>query len=323
MAFSDIKGQDRAIEILKGSIGKGRIAHAYLFTGDKGVGKYLTAKNFASTLNCMNQGIETHFDSCGHCSSCIKIEKNIHPDIFEIRAEKNQIKVNMIRSLEYDFSLKAFEGKWKIALIDDAELLNNSASNAFLKTLEEPPDKSLMILISSRPDMLLPTIRSRCQSIHFTPLPSSDVEALLSERGYDNVSLVSRLSGGRVGLAFEGISRDDRDEAFKKLTTLRKGSEKPLWENRDEIALWIEWMILFLRDMAVTKYSHHHHDLLINYDLTFELKDMANLVSEKDLSYLTDEMLRLKGLLFHFYLNKQLTEFYIQSLIKKVFRQVK
>ena len=315
MAFSDIKGQDRAIEILKGSIRKGRVAHAYLFTGDRGIGKYLTAKTFARTLNCMHSTIEAHDDCCDHCLSCMKINKGIHPDVFEIVPEKNQIKVDMIRSLEEDFSLKAFEGKWKIALIDDAELLNLSASNAFLKTLEEPPAMSLMILISSRPDMLLPTIRSRCQNIHFAPLPFHDVEKILNVKGYDNVPLVSRLSGGRIGLALDGITKEQRDKAFEKLFLMRKGSENPLWESRDEIGEWIEWMLLFLRDMAVTGFSHND-DLLINHDIAFELRKLAGNVTEQNLSYLVDEMLRLQGLL-RFNLNKQLTEYYMCSLIKK------
>jgi DNA polymerase-3 subunit delta' len=318
MAFSDIKGQDKAIEILKGIMIRGRLAHAYLFTGDKGVGKYLTAKTFAKALNCMYEGTYSQFDSCGLCSSCIKIEKGIHPDVFELQPEKGQIKVDMIRKLEDDFSLKAFEGKWKIALIDDAETLNPYAGNAFLKTLEEPPQMSLMILITSRPDILLPTIRSRCQNIHFTPLRSCDMEALLKEKGYDNVSLISCLSGGRVGLALDSIVHGDRDDAFSKISGLCKSADFPLWEKRDDIIEWIDWMLLFLRDMAVSYYSN---DLFINHDIAFELKDMMHHVKEQDLLHLVDEMLKLKGLL-RFNLNKQLTEFYIGSLIKKTFGRI-
>jgi len=315
MAFSDIKGQDRAIEILKGSIRKERVAHAYLFTGDRGVGKYLTARTFANALNCIHYGADNQYDCCDKCPSCIKINKGAHPDVYEIGPENNQIKVDMIRSLLESFSLKAFEGKWKIALIDDAELLNPSASNAFLKTLEEPPAMTLMILISSRPDMLLPTIRSRCQNIHFAPLPSHDVETILNDNGYNNVSLVSRLSGGRVGLALEGISKEQRDEAFEKISLILRGSENPLWENRDDIEQWIEWSLLFLRDMAVAGFSHDN-DLLINHDIAFELRELAGNLTSQDLSHLVDEMFRLKKLM-RFYLNKQLTEFYIRSLIKK------
>ncbi|HDK41429.1 MAG TPA: DNA polymerase III subunit delta', partial [Nitrospirae bacterium] len=191
MALKQVIGQERALKILRRCIAKNRIAHAYLFAGEDGIGKKLTAVNFAKTLNCRNNADDSLFtagekeksaveaDSCDNCSSCVKIDKRSHPDVFFIAPENGQIKVNAIRRLEESLSYKAFEGNWKIAVIDGAETLNQSAANAFLKTLEEPPGRSVLVLISSMPELVPLTVRSRCQRINFSPLPLKKMGELL------------------------------------------------------------------------------------------------------------------------------------------------
>ncbi|MDZ4383510.1 MAG: hypothetical protein U0937_02595, partial [Thermodesulfovibrionia bacterium] len=163
MALKDIIGQERAIEILRGCIKRNRVAHAYIFAGDEGIGKKLTAINFAKALNCQkpvtskNKDLSLvtrhssliEIDCCDGCSSCIKINKSIHPDFFFIAPENGEIKVDVIRELQESISYKAFEGGWKVIIIDEAETLNQPAANACLKTLEEPPEQTILILISS------------------------------------------------------------------------------------------------------------------------------------------------------------------------------
>ncbi|MEK7308751.1 MAG: hypothetical protein AAB089_06750, partial [Nitrospirota bacterium] len=187
MALKDILGQEQAIEILMGSISKNRIAHAYIFTGDDGIGKKLTAINFAKALNCQktvtsdklqvtsetskirnpkseikqsrHSSLVNYIDCCDQCPSCVKINKLFHPDtlitpeeekelgkkvfmshpdVFLIIPYKGEIRVDVVRKLEELLSYKAYEGKWKIVIVDGADSMNQSAANAFLKTLEEP-----------------------------------------------------------------------------------------------------------------------------------------------------------------------------------------
>ncbi|MBS1113480.1 MAG: polymerase subunit gamma and tau, partial [Nitrospirae bacterium] len=180
MSFRDIIGQDRAVRILLKTIERARIPSSYLFAGESGIGKKLTAINLAKALNCLQPRTHvsrlTTYDCCDACSSCKKIDANIHPDFTLILPENGQIRIEEIRAIDSTLSLKAFEGTYKTVIIDDADTLNQSAANAFLKTLEEPPADSLIVLISSNPDRLPDTIRSRCSRINFMPLPPKACE---------------------------------------------------------------------------------------------------------------------------------------------------
>lgn len=300
MALKDILGQEQAIEILRGSISKNRIAHAYIFTGDDGIGKKLTAINFAKTLNCQknsnafsersndsknNTQYAVHntqydIDCCDQCPSCIKINKANHPDVFFIEPENGQIKVETIRELEKSLSYKAFEGNWKVVIIDNADTLNQSAANAFLKTLEEPPARSLLVLVTSMPEMIPATIRSRCQRINFSPLPIAKISELLEHKYSHGVQagpsggqgihgeqgvLLGVLSGGRAGWALNKNLLEKRDLEFNRFKNLLRGMEDNLWEDRDSMEEWFDWVHLWLRDIAVFK-ATGRADLLINYD---------------------------------------------------------
>jgi len=262
MALKDIIGQDRPVNILKGCIAKERIPHALLFAGDEGIGKRLTAINFAKALNCLgvtgevlqepdnflfdvpgteHDGAEqkTETDACDKCPSCKKIASGNHPDIFIIGPEGDggQITVQAIRQLEESLSYKPFEGRWKIAIIDDADRLNQSAANAFLQTLEEPSAQSILILISSRPDLLLPTIRSRCQMISFSPLPVDTMGRLLKEKFGDmddeRARLLSVLSGGRLGYALGDNLINQRERCFSIFRQLLESLEEEPWEDKE------------------------------------------------------------------------------------------
>ncbi|NOZ67888.1 MAG: DNA polymerase III subunit delta' [Deferribacteres bacterium] len=259
MAFREIIGQEKAISILKGCIMKNRIPHAMLFAGDEGIGKRLTALNFAKALNCRGTGGGDLFsagtkeggaaadagdiDACDRCPSCTKTDRASHPDVFIIRPEGDggQITVSAIRQLEESLSYKPFEGRWKVAIIDNADRLNQSASNAFLQTLEEPAPRSILILITSRPDVMLATIRSRCQRINFTPLPVDLMQELLKERleksDSDKSTLLSVLSGGRLGHALDENLIAQRDRSFEIFRRMLGRVEEDAWDDRDEIEM--------------------------------------------------------------------------------------
>lgn len=347
MAIRDILGHDRALEILRGSIAKNRISHAYLFRGEDGIGKKLVAMNFTKMLNCHdNRSLslvtedESHteplpaapvayqnIDCCETCPSCIKIDKATHPDVFFLAPEEGQIKVGAIRNLEESLSYKAYEGKWKVAVIDNAETMNQSAANAFLKTLEEPPDQSVIILISSIPDLVPLTIRSRCHAVHFSPLPVKEMGRLLenhtkasedSQQRSRQAMLLGLLSGGRPGWALGSNLVDTRDRTFGEFQDLLNGIDEDLWPDRESMEEWYDWIQLWLRDIAVFK-ATNKKDLLINQDKAKQLHDIAQKASLHDILKLSTTFYNIKGVM-RFNLNKQITLYNTYLLLKNTFR---
>jgi len=197
MSFSSIIGHDRPVSILKRAIQNNAVAHAYLFSGEQGIGKRLTALAFAAALNCQAYGPE---GACGACPSCRMSAAGAHPDVRIVMPESHdeqllatlnskeaakasdEIKIDQIRRAQESISLRPSEGRKKVLIVDSAEAMNDAAQNAFLKTLEEPPGDSLIILISAMPQSLLPTIRSRCQELKFQPLPRPVLAEELKEK---------------------------------------------------------------------------------------------------------------------------------------------
>jgi len=338
--LKDIIGQQRALDILRGCIARNRVPHALCFAGDEGIGKRLTAVNFAKALNCRKEDGDDLFaineepsallelneiDNCGVCASCRKIDKGNHPDVIMIAPEGDggQITVSVIRELQSSLSYKPFEGKWKIAIIDNADRLNQSAANAFLQTLEEPSPESILILISSRPDMLIPTIRSRCQRINFSPLPLDTMSALIEEKAgeFDKEQslLLSRLSGGKLGYALNGDLIAQRDRSFDVLIKLLQTQDEDLWDSREEMEAWFDWCQMWLRDLAVFK-ATGRTDFLINRDKENEIKSIISGTALKDILKLAREISNIRGKL-NFNLNKQLTLNYTSLLLKKSLRK--
>ncbi|MBI5675942.1 MAG: DNA polymerase III subunit delta' [Nitrospirae bacterium] len=342
MALKDIIGQEKALNILRGCVRKGRIPHALLFAGDDGIGKKLTAINFAKTLNCLNvensdssvksDGLfeetelqtpnsKPQIDACDQCPSCKKIEKGNHPDVFIVGPEGDgdQIKVDAIRQLEESLSYKPFEGEYKIAIIDNAEKMNQSTANAFLATLESPPAHSILIMVSSRPEMLLSTIRSRCQRINFSPLPVEVMGKLLEERlkglGHEQAMLLSILSGGKLGYALDEDLIEARDRSFDEFKDMLVNPETEVWEDKGSMERWFDWAQLLLRDAAVFR-ATGRTDLLINQDKENEIKEMSKKAALKDILKLAGELHRIRRLL-NFNLNKQLTLNHTSLLLRK------
>lgn len=203
MSFADIVGHERPVGILTRSLAHDALAHALLFSGASGIGKKLTARSLAAALNCQGPGPQ---GGCGACAPCRKVASGTHPDVHELTADGDEIKIDQVRQAQADLSLKPFEGKKKVLIVDEAERMNDASSNAFLKTLEEPPGDSLIILVSSMPQSLLPTIRSRCQEVKFQPLPRRTLAGVLgAKRGLDeqDARFLAALSQGSLGRALE------------------------------------------------------------------------------------------------------------------------
>lgn len=349
MALRDIIGQDRAINILLKTIQRRRLPSSYLFAGESGIGKKLAAINLAKVLNCLNasnrdaEGI----DACDECPSCRKIDSGIHPDFLLVSPEGGLIRIEEIRAIDDLLSLKAFEGIYKVVVVDDADMMNQSAANAFLKTLEEPPENSLIILISSNPDRLPDTIRSRCSRINFTPLALEACEEIikkvLSRQSEDKaqrsggreevkrrrsekdpktaalpdsrtLSLLVRLSMGRPGNVIAGDLIEEREWFMKLLKDMLNG-EKNGWTSKEEMEKWFDLFLILLRDMAVLKITRDERDL-INIDIKERLNKLS---SSMDIRVIIDNYQQLNALkgYFNFHLNKSLTWNYTGSLLRK------
>ena len=203
MSFSHIQGQDRAVQTLKESQKRNKLHHAYLFSGPEGVGKKKTAVELIKSLNCDQPGPE---GSCDQCPSCQKIERKIHPDFLHLEPDGAFIRIEQIRQLGQQLSFAPVMGRSRLCLLDMASDLNEAAANAFLKTLEEPPEKTLFVLLVRDPGELLPTLVSRCLTIGFNPLSLALItEKLEQEKGLEHkdAMAISLVSGGSLGKAFQ------------------------------------------------------------------------------------------------------------------------
>lgn len=309
MALKDVIGHDKAIGMLMGAIRRGRIASSYLFSGEQGTGKRFTALNFIKALDCLEP---RENDACEECSNCRRLNHGTHPDFQLIEPEGEIIKVEKIRRLGEALSLKAYEGGTKATIIDDADLMNINAANALLKTLEEPPPKSIIVLVSSRPDLLPMTIRSRCMRINFRPLPEEACLKVTGNRVKDAAQAV-RLSMGSPGLAVKGDLLKQRD---RFLASLKKMSGKHIWRDREDMQGWLDMSLVFLRDMAVLKITGDEGEL-INSDAA---REVGALGTGATLEGIIDVYGKLNGIRdnMRFNLNRAVTWNYIGSIMEGI-----
>lgn len=185
---------------MRRTVAEGRPAHAYLFSGADGVGKKLAAVYFACLLNCP----DPENDPENTCPTCRRIIEAKHPDVLIERPGKNIIRIESIRSIQSFFRYAPVEGRWRVTIVDDAHLMNRSAQNALLKTLEEPPPNRLLVLVTAKPFLLLSTVRSRCRRVRFGPLPREALTALLREqRGLppEKAELLATMAAGSLSRA--------------------------------------------------------------------------------------------------------------------------
>lgn len=261
MGFSDILGQGHAVSLLRRAIETGRLPHALLFTGPKGVGRLLTAVMVAKTLNC-HGGITG--DCCDGCPACTKIAKGIHPDVHLVAPEGATLKIDQIRTLAQEAALSPYEGRRKVFILDEGETMTEQAQNALLKTLEEPPGATLLVLIAPEASALLPPIASRCSQIRFAPLPEDTIAARLQEQGCDEgeAHLLASLAGGSLGRA-QGLRSSALQELWdlvEQTSSLPPGKTLPVLEltervvrQKETLPLFLEALLAWCRDLMVAK----------------------------------------------------------------------
>jgi DNA polymerase-3 subunit delta' len=301
--FNHLGGNQRVKDLLKRMLEARRVPGALLFSGPEGIGKKLFAIELAKALNCRTpNGVE----ACDKCPACLRIAKfnypqsdksedwdqiirTDHADVGLVVAPKRVLKVEQMRAIEREANYRPFEGKARVFLIDDAEKLNDSSANALLKILEEPPPTSHIILITSRPAILLSTIRSRCQVVRFSPLTVAEIETyLLRDKKIekDEARLRARLAGGSIARALESDIerfRLQRDEMLRVLEALAitgnwaelLGAAEQMNDakHKDDYESNLEVLETLIRDAWLLGLGAH--DQIVNEDLRPQLTKVS------------------------------------------------
>lgn len=226
VSFKDQSGQRGVAELLQRSLQRQRLAHAYLFTGPRGSGKEAMARTLAKALNCSKR----EHDSCDQCDSCRRIDEESHPDVYAVRPESKSRRITADQILEFEKSifLKPMMGRVKVGWIIDADCMNESASNKFLKTLEEPPAQTVIVLLSAEPQRLLPTILSRCLRISFGPTATRAAESPAFAKLMPQLAKFSTASEEQIANAYQFLA-----EVTVQLQELRAEIQRRVEEESD------------------------------------------------------------------------------------------
>ncbi len=233
MNFSNIIGNDSIKQLLNSSIKSNSFVHSYMFVGPNGIGKKLFAQEFAKMILCIGDN-----KACGYCSSCVKFDSCNHPDFSILDSEDGKsIKIGQIRTIQEKISEKPIVSTKKIYIIDNSDLMTSEAQNCLLKTLEEPPEYAIIILILSNESMLLNTVKSRCTKINFNELSK---EELLQYARNHNIKINNNLLSTCNGSISKLISLKDEIELYKSIDNIIED-----FSSKDIIDIWNEADLLY------------------------------------------------------------------------------
>jgi DNA polymerase-3 subunit delta' len=280
MPLADVQHQPSAVLTLQGALASRQVPHAWLFFGPDGVGKELAATGLAQALTCP----KAPFVGCGTCSSCVRVARGNHPDVTWLMPEdelvrrglmgksdfssapSRDIRIEQVRRLQARLALRPLEATYKLALIVSAHSMNPPAQNALLKTLEEPPRDTVLVLVSSAPDKLLPTIRSRCSKAGFGPLPSRFIAERVraSKKGLDEkgAEQVAAMAGGSLARALEldAAAVVEQSELITRFEALERSDARgwlmlaeSMGEDRRSAEVALEVLQGWLHDVAVAQ----------------------------------------------------------------------
>ena len=302
--FGHIIGHESIIQHLQNAIISNKVSHAYIFHGEDGMGKKLLASAFAKALQCEEKGIEP----CNRCKSCMQADSGNHPDIIRVTHEKVSIGVDDIRlQVNADIQVKPYSSPYKIYIIDDADKLTEQAQNALLKTIEEPPEYAVILLLTSSISVILPTILSRCVTLNLKPVDKQAIKEFLMEEHHipDYIAEVAAsFSGGNVGKAIKYASSEDFEQMKGNvLHILKYIDEMELYEvvsglkvltaDKNNIEDYIDLMILWYRDVLMFKATMDPDLLLYKDELTF-IKKQANIRSYEGVDRIIQAMEKAK-----------------------------
>jgi DNA polymerase-3 subunit delta' len=291
MPFADVIGHRTLVGLLSRSVSRDSLPPSLIFAGPAGVGKRLTALAVAQTLNCLNLAPSAFgrtdvvsgsrrtagtdllpIDACGKCAACTRIVRGMHPDVLLIApGDSGSIKIDTVRDAIDRSAYRPFEGRRRVVIIDEADALVPQAQNALLKTLEEPPSASIFILVTSKPDALLPTVLSRCPRLRFRALEPGEVAAALIRKGRSEheARAVAAAAEGSIAQALEASAGElvesrevaarvlrqvaDTSDPRRRLEGARDLLPKPTSSaaDRDQVARYLRAMASLVRDVAL------------------------------------------------------------------------
>ncbi len=311
MSFREIVGHRRLKRLLARAVRSGTLPPSLVFAGPEGVGKKQAALALAQALNCLEPAVDgaaSEQDGCGTCASCSRIARGLHPDVMVVKRpdDKSEIVVAQARELIRQVGYRPFEGRVRVVIIDGADQLGDDSQDALLKTLEEPPARNVFVLVTSRPNLLSTTVRSRCCVLRFAPVPVAEIaESLEASHGFSTADAraAAALSGGSYARAIgarAGEEAQARDVAAAVLmetartsdvrarlavssallkSAARKGRDsekegKGAGADRESVAARLRALGSLLRDLAVVT-TRAPDTALVNLDLRADLESLA------------------------------------------------
>lgn len=259
--FDKIIGNDKIKEMLYKSVKDKKTSHSYLFVGIEGIGKKEIAKEFAKMLLCINDN-----KYCNTCKSCIEFDSNNNPDFLYIEPDGNSVKIEQIRYIQRKIQEKPIISNKKVYIINDADKMTTEAQNCLLKTLEEPPEYSTIILIGSNENMFLSTIKSRCMIIHFSKIEDEKIRKYLEEK-YELKDISTNMLEMFQGSIGKAILLKDKKEQYEKIELIIKSLTQKsiidilnmseiLYKSKEEIFDILEYINVILIKLAKTDYEY-------------------------------------------------------------------
>lgn len=259
--FDKIIGNDKIKEMLYKSVKDKKTSHSYLFVGIEGIGKKEIAKEFAKMLLCINDN-----KYCNTCKSCIEFDSNNNPDFLYIEPDGNSVKIEQIRYIQRKIQEKPIISNKKVYIINDADKMTIEAQNCLLKTLEEPPEYSTIILIGSNENMFLSTIKSRCMIIHFSKIEDEKIRKYLEEK-YELKDISTNMLEIFQGSIGKAILLKDKKEQYEKIELIIKSiSQKSiidilnmseiLYKSKEEIFDILEYINVILIKLSKIDYEY-------------------------------------------------------------------
>lgn len=292
-SFSEIVGHEQIKEHMQAAIRDKKPFHAYLFQGEEGVGKEALARTFAAGLQCQSESADK---PCKECVSCRQMESGNQPDVIWVTREKVSLGVDEIREqLCNTMDIKPFSSPYKIYLVPEAEKMTEAAQNALLKTIEEPPEYGIVILMTSNISALLPTIQSRCLTMEFRPLSTAVVESYVKEHCQvpDYQARASAaFAQGNLGKAMRYAKSEDFIERKDHIISLLRHVEqmdlsemlaviKDLGTRKDEVRDYIDLMVLWYRDVLLFKATKDINQLLFQDEASYISREASHRSYEK------------------------------------------
>jgi DNA polymerase III subunit delta' len=302
--FSGIIGHEQLIEHLKGSIEAKRVSHAYILEGAKGSGKGLLAKAFAMTLLCEKEQTEP----CMECHSCKQIMHDAQPDLIYVSHEKPRtITVDDIRSqLVADVAIRPEESKYKVYIIDEAEKMNEAAQNALLKTIEEPPEYAVILLLTTSASVFLPTITSRCVTLTLRPVADKQIVEFLKEKGIEEekAKICAAFAQGVPGKAVMLAQSEDfsmvKESAIRLLKRIAEIDTaemaqqiRRINEFHMDLTDYLDILVVWYRDVLQFKATQDANGLIFK-DEVLELKRQSNRISYSGIEEIIDALQKAK-----------------------------